>query len=952
MWAPGAAPTRRLVAVGADSQAPQGELEQPKLATAERRAEPAALVGREHELAEIDRLLSEDGRGAGGVLLEGPAGIGKTSVWLAALEAERSRGVRAFVSRPSGDESPLGFAGLADLLEGVVIDGLSGRKRHALEAVLFLRDAEPDGDPRVVYAAVLDLLRELAGAGPVLIAIDDVPWLDAESAAALAFAARRLGTAPVRFLLAARTPSSDGGRLVPALSVERVTIGPLSVGAVGRIVHERLDLRLPRPLIRRVHEVAAGNPLFALELAREIAARGLPLAPAGEVPLPDRVEELLADRVADLDTPVRRTLLAVALSSDPSIEELATVVGDEALEDAVAAGIVSVERDRVRPAHPLLGEVAKARAHPRIRRELHLELAAASPNEERRALHLARAASRPDGALAATVAAAAAHASGRGALTSATELSELALALTPANDPARPQRLIDAARFNDTAGRIKRSGELLRLVLDELPAGEMRAIALLLLASVTYPSVEESRALFDRAIEEAPPRSVLRARALSLRALFDAAEPVERLEQAELLAAEGVRVARASSSPAAAVEAHAILAWIRSMRGLATEDLAAPQVHAGATADLAPYANVRHSPERSLGLRQLWRGEVDAARRTFEATLAVAEERGQTEGYVALRLQICELELRVGRWDRVSALLDEWMHEYDELADSDTALVRCRALLAFGRGDPASAISLAEQALALAQAGGIGRWQRLEALRARGVAALLAGDPETAVECLHSVWEHTQAVGVEDPGVFPVAPELVMALTATGAVADAGTVTDRLLELAARQRHPWGLAAGARARGLVLLAERDDAAAAEALAEAAERFESLGMPFPAARSLVSLGMALRRGRQLRQARASLERAMAIFEELGSPGWVAWARTELGRIGGRRAAGSDELTPTERRVAELVAEGRTNKQVAAELVITVGVVEAHLTRIFNKLGVHSRTELARRLANPG
>jgi DNA-binding CsgD family transcriptional regulator len=229
------------------------------------------------------------------------------------------------------------------------------------------------------------------------------------------------------------------------------------------------------------------------------------------------------------------------------------------------------------------------------------------------------------------------------------------------------------------------------------------------------------------------------------------------------------------------------------------------------------------------------------------------------------------------------------------------------------------------------------------------MASLLVGDAAAAIGSLGEVWEHKVSEGIDEPGVFPVAPELAAALSITGDVDQARAVVDRLAELSERQSHPWGQAATARARGHLLLAERDDERAAWAFAEAATRFESLDMPFPSGRAQIWLGVVLRRARRFREARATLERAAAQFDALGSPGWAERARGELGRVGGRRASGTG-LTPTESKVAGLVARGLPNKRIASELVITAGTVEAHLTRIYAKLGVRSRTELAGLLAS--
>jgi len=239
-------------------------------------------------------------------------------------------------------------------------------------------------------------------------------------------------------------------------------------------------------------------------------------------------------------------------------------------------------------------------------------------------------------------------------------------------------------------------------------------------------------------------------------------------------------------------------------------------------------------------------------------------------------------------------------------------------------------------------------WNRLEAQHAAGLAALLDRQLELAIASLSAVWEHTVREGVEDPGAFPVAADLAEALAEAGQPEAANEVIGRLAALAAAQQHPWGLATADRASAAVTLAAGYDEAAAARLIRAAAAYRALGLGFDAARSLLVLGRAQRRHKKRAAARQSLERARAGFEQLGCPGWAQAAAAELDRVSGRRAAPGGGLTPGEQHAAELAASGLSNKEVAAQLYLSVYTVEAHLSHAYAKLGIRSRGQLARRL----
>ncbi|HEY7076863.1 MAG TPA: AAA family ATPase [Solirubrobacteraceae bacterium] len=890
-----------------------------------------SIVGRDHELAALRELAP--GRP---VLLTGEPGIGKTTLWEAGVGAARERGRRALVARPTAAEARLPFAALIDLCDGIAdaaLAPLPAPQRGALEVAL-LR-AEPRAaapEPFAIALGLLNALRALAADEPLLIAVDDVPWLDAASAEALAFAARRLDGEPIAFLLARRPgrPTGLERALEPAL--QRVAVGRLSLGATRRLLAERLGLSLPRPLLRRIVEWTLGNPLFALEVGRTLREDGIPAA-GDELPLPDALDELLGARVARLDTPQRRLLLALALREEPSVHELAAIAGPAAVEDGLEAGLLELDGRRVRASHPLLAAAARKRARPRERRELHRALARAVEDPQLRALHLALATDRPDAALAAAVDAAAADAAARGARHRAVQLAERALRLTPPDAPERHDRLLTLAAHLEGAGELQRLTDLLEPAIDTLPTGPLRARGWLLLGEGAGPrTIADLDRHLDRALTEPGVSGDVLAYVLAKKAALAAASRVDRIRDAEAWAQRALSVGGAGrEGERLALYA---LAWARALSGRAVEDLCRQS-------DASAYLAI--APERIAGQRLVWRGEIAQARALLERLLAQADERGEPASYALLRLHLCELELRVGDWPAAARRLDEW----EQSAEGDLLIrpmyQRCRALLAAGRGRLEEAERWSREAIARAEATG-SRWDWLEARRAAGVTALLARAPARAAEHLAAAWEHTERAGVGDPGAFPVAPELVEALVDAGEPGAARRVVDRLRTLAERHEHPWGLAGARRARALTA-----DPVDADALAAAADEYGRLGLRFDRARTLLAAGRAQRRLKQWGAARESLEGAAAAFGELGSDGWAELARGELARVGGRRPRESGELTPTERDVVELASTGLANKEIARSLHLAVHTVEVHLSRAYAKLGVRSRTQLAARLA---
>jgi len=901
------------------------------------------LVAREAELAAIAAVLDSDATSVRALVLEGEPGVGKTSLWEQGVTGGHERGMRVLVARASESETGLPFAGLIDLLDGVSSDELvsvPAPQLRALEVALYR--AEPGEDPptdHVVSLALLSSLRCLAAQQRLLVAVDDLQWLDPPSQAALAYASRRLSE-DVTVLLARRPGSRTVlERALADDRVERLVVGTTSLGGTRQILASRLGLRLPHHLLRRVYDTTTGNPLFALEVGRMLAARDLDSL-GDELPVPDAVEDLLGLRVADLPPEARRVLLALALDADLRVAQVRELAGPEAVAQAQDSGVVHVDGERIRPAHPLLAEVARRSASGEDVRGLHADLAAVVADDQRRPLHLALAATEPDARLAEQLDDAVCRASARGATRLAVDLAAHALRLTPPGDPDSA-RVVGLGRLLHAAGEKQRLTRLLEPRVATLPDRADRVRACLLLTGGVVRDNDDILALLQRALDEAGNDAALRLRVLCHLAENEAVIEVRHVGTADEHAAEAVDASAGSSAGARRLALYTRI-WTSALRGL---PLAGLVEQYDALASESTY--LARTPARVVGQSHVWRGEPAEARERFEAFRLLAAERAEPQPYALARLHLCELELRVGDWDAAEERLDEWA------ASTDSSLVhwpmyeRCRSLLLAGRGDAAGAREWGVRAVTQAESMGI-RWDWLEATRALGLAALLDHDAEEAVGHLQTVWDHTRREGVLDPGAFPAAPDLVEAHVELGRLDDAREVVAVLAEAAQAQDHTWARLAAVRGAATTALAAGWSEEDAHALAAAATAYGDLGLAADGARTWLALGRAQRRARKWGGARESLERAVGLFEQLGSPGWVAVARAELERVGARRPSAAGRLTVTERRVADLAVQGLANKEIARALVVTVSTVEFHLRNAYTKLDIRSRMELAPRL----
>jgi DNA-binding CsgD family transcriptional regulator len=898
------------------------------------------IVGREEELGSLYAFIGEAGRRLAALVFEGEAGIGKSTLWLAGLEHARRRGLRVLSSRPAEVERSLAHVGLGDLFEDVlddVLPALPAPRRRALEVAL-LR-AEGSGDPvddRALAVTVHGVLQVLSEREPILIAVDDVQWLDPSSSSALAFALRRLDENPVLVLLARRlVDGAQPSRLEQALSgecVQRLPVGPLSLGALHRFLRDRLDRPFARQTLLRIHERSGGNPFLALELARILDVDIDPLQP---LPVPESLEELVRARITGLPESTRKALALAAALGTPSESFLERAgVASDALDPAAVAHVIERENGTIRFTHPLLSSVLY-RDLGEERRSVHGRIAAIVDDPLLRARHLALSRDAPDADVAGLLDGAARLAADRGASAVAAELAEQALRLTPPDEHGeRHRRALAAARAHQAAGEWTRARAIATELLAEVEIDSVRAEALILLAELE--SLDRGPALLEAALREAASspalQSIVHCRLAWARRYKEGSEHARAaLELAEELDDDVLR-ARARA-------VQAILGWFAG-DAEASDDLPArardfPSAVGGEQlvreATLAVVNTLAPSSKR------------DEARALLEREHQEWRERDEPRSARAL-WGLAWVEFWAGRWALAAAhaaQAHDISIQYGLEVPQDHLPI---AVIAVHRGQLELAREHSERALKLA--GGQFPLHPPQHMAVLGLVALWSGDSSAAAEWLGAADQQAAAFGWGEPSVRWWTSDYSELLLELGRIADAVRVLDVWERDAARVGRDWVLSHVTRCRGLVAAAQGNVEQAASLLEQAVAQHEVVGDPFGKARAQLALGVVRRRARQKRAARDAIRAALSGFEQLGAAISVAKARAELGSIGGRTR--EEGLTAAEHRVAALVAEGRTNREVAAALFLGERTVAGHLTHIYAKLGVRSRTELARRL----
>jgi DNA-binding CsgD family transcriptional regulator len=926
------------------------------------------LIGRDAEAARINEFLGELAGGLRVLLIEGEVGIGKTALLREGQAAATQAGMTVLSAFPVESEIPLEFAGLADLLDevpAVVIDELPVPQEQVLrQAVLRTAPQQRAADPRTTATAVLTLLRRLARKRPVLVVVDDLPWLDAASARVLSFAMRRLRNERVGLLAAVRANWSADSRpiatdSIPAVKVNRIELGPLSLGATRELLVTRTSFSPRRSLLVRIHEISGGNPLFALELTAGVRTGSLP-GLADAVHLPDSLRRLVLGRVAALPPGTRDVLLVSSLSAEQVLPVISGAARNPAtahtdLEVAVRAGLLAVADGDVAFVHPLMRSVVTEAASPADRRAAHRRLAVVARGSEARARHLAFGAEGSDEAVASELEHAALMAAHRGACDIAAELAELAVALSPlAQTQDRQRRVILAAEQRFEASDPTRACSLLESVVDSMLPGPGRAEVWRRLAryrATRGAPLEAWTAALDHALHEAGDDVALRAVILMDQSVStnNAGHVVEAFVIAEqALALAGQTQNRALEAQCCAGLAFGNFVFGQGLRpDLISRALAGPEQSSRLSIELRPKVVIGHI----LHLTD----DLDGARALYEQEYARAVEEGVETGLPLLLWAMVETEGWAGNWDRAEQLAAEG-YRLAEDSGSQVAIAfmsAVRGMLHAYRGRTEVGLRDAERAV---QLGGQVGMPMLGIIAAPvfGVAALSVGDASGAHERLGPFADAMSAGGPVEPGLCRYLPDEIEALTRLGELDAADALLGPFEAHAARLQRKWATATAGRCRGLLLAARGDLIGAEEALDAALVVHGQLAMPFEEARTLLSAGEVHRRARHKRNARVFLQAALVIFERLGAPRWQRRALDELARIGITAVTGQagQSLTAAEQRVADLVVAGRTNAEIAAELFMGQRTVEAHLSRVYQKLSVRSRTELCRLLLSHG
>lgn len=894
-----------------------------------------------------------------GLVIEGEAGIGKTTLWLSLLRRARARGFRVLTARVGQAETVMAFAALADLLSDVDTEHfatLPALQGLALDRVLLRAGAEgPPTDQRVVGAAfvsVLEHLRRSDDQSPVLLAIDDAQWLDSSSRTAVEFAARRLKGA-FGVLVTERCTAGDGEvarwlQLDRPDRLGRVAVQPMSTRELHAAISDRLGRTFSRPTVLRIAEISAGNPFFALELARAVQDdQG-----GTEQPLPATLTDLVRRRIAALDDPDRALLLSVACVAEPTIELLAQANGVDAdelarrVERAEAAGILSLDGHRVRFTHPLLASGVYTDAGPPARRAMHRRLAALETQPELRARHLALASAHGDEEILTALDQAADSARSRGAPAAAAELVDLALGL--GGDTVL--RRMKSAENHFLAGNTARAGALLADAATMEP-GMLRAMATSLLATVRMYENEHAEAveLLRSALDDAAGSPPIMVQVL-LRLSF-ALNSIGELDDARRHVRDAVKLAEELGVPAIT---SAALAWsvhvnFQCGRGLDEDALDRAMQSYDSALDVpiifrAPFVHA---------LALSWTGRLEQAHDELTAVRSVCIERGAESDMMAIAGFLAINHIWRGQVAEAAVEAAEAVERAEQLGGDDVLIipmtVRAAVAAYAGREDAARADA---------------RWV-LTAMRNRSSSHIADWPGMTLCFLEESLGNHREALDALDPAFLAAdqmpcteqmyawhLPDVIEAMVGVGRLDDAETLTSALEQNGARYDRAWMKSVGARCRAMLLAARGDVAAAEETAHRALAEHESLPMPFERARTQLILGQLQRRLRQKNTAATNLAEARQVFEQLGTPLWARRAEAELARTVVAPSEDLSRLTPSEQRVAEMAASGATNKDIAAAMFISAKTVEHNLTKIYRKLQISSRAELGRRMDQAG
>jgi len=918
----------------------------------------SGVLVRTAELRQVRDFVQQVRAAPAALAIQGEAGAGKSTLWRAGIEAAAAAGHRVLRSEPSASETDLAFAALSDLLTEVlplVEARIPGPQREALEVALLLRPAgEEPPAARAIGLAMLAALRGCLSQHSVLIAIDDVQWLDGASRDVLAFALRRMTDGPLSLLVAARTeaaadpltvgapPPPRGWRdLLTALpAAEVIDLAPMDLWQVQNLLPPDITAARARLVARQ----SRGNPFWALQLSASLDADDSEVPPLARTLTGQLSRSLSAEAAAALAVVAAagRTGLPGALAVLDHLADPAAAV-----DAAVLAGVVVETGGRLSAAHPLIGAAAVESLPPGRRAQLYRRLAQVSATPERYAHFMALAAGPgPDGAVADALDTAAATAHARAGNAAAGQFAAQAVAFTPPSDAAAlAQRRIRAGELLYLAGEMEQSlTQLQALDTRSLATEDLeRALPLLVDNTDTVHGHTAATAIVQDAVAAAG--SDPRRRALVLALASDWVYGIRGRRRPA--AAEAISCAEAAG-PAAVPALHRALVNLAVAKVFAAEGLDTGLLDRARRLEAAlPALRLYDTADLHRGVWSWYTDDLDTARAALRRSIARARETGEDWTLSISWCYLAAAEELAGQYQTAAAALEE---AGQAAAGHDWPLSpwhiepRCGLLIAAGNLD--EAVSLADERLPDDES----QPQSTRCLGAsvRGKVSMWRGDTVAAVRHFElAAWCADQREWA-DPGLRCRTDHLLAeAYVALGRLDEARRIAGRLREFGQRLGRSALTGDAARTDALVAAAGGElDAAADHARAAVAAHGRSALRP-EHARSLLLLGQIERRRKARRQSRDALRRSWELATEMGHRPLIDEIERELPRVAAERSG--SELTATERRVADLIAAGATNKDAATALFVSVRTVETHVASTYRKLGVRTRAELARRVA---
>ena len=904
------------------------------------------LLGRQREREALGRLLEAARGGRGGVLvLHGDPGVGKTAL----LEHAVGAGPDFRVVRAGGveGEMELAFAALQHLCAPILglVERLPDPQREALSVAFGLSAGRPP-DPFLVGLAVLGLVSEAAEERPLLCLVDDAQWLDGSSARALAFVARRLLADRIAFVFAAREPGDT------LAGFPQVHVEPLGHRDARALLESVLPGRLDDRVVERIVLETRGNPLALLELPRGLSPAqlaggfGLPAS----LPLSAGIEESFRRRLAKLPRDARRLLLLAAADplGDPALVWRAAQrlgIPESAVRAIESEGLLSLG-EGVAFRHPLVRSAVYGAAASDERHEAHRALAEATDPEtdpDRRAWHRAQAASVPDEELAGELERSAARAQARGGFAAAAAFLDRAAMLTPA--PARrARRALVAAQTKVRAGALDDAVGLLSSTeagsLGELDGARVD----LLRAQISFVATHGSDA--PAMLLAAARRLAPLSRTLACETYLEALSAAMFAGRLAAPGASALDVALAVKGGARPADLVGLELWLDGLATLFTDGYAAAvpilrRAHSGFDGgDMPADEQIRWKWLATVLSIHMW--EDVRWQGISESHVQIARESGAL-GELPLALsQRVYVHLFAGELTAAGLLVDE-IRAATEATGSDLAPYGAVGLLAL-RGREPETIALIdgsrEDVTRRGEGIGLSVLDWAQAVLYNGL-----GRYEEALVPARWVAEHPHDLSTSNWGMV----ELMEAAVRSGTPELAADARSRLAERAKVSGSEWALGIAARSEALFV---EDDLA--EALyVEAVERLGRTRIAVDLARAHLLYGEWLRRQRRGVDARTQLRSAHDLFSAFGMEAFAERARIELEATGERvRRPTVDplgQLTPQEAQISRLVAQGNTNREIAAQLFISPSTVEYHLHKAFRKLDVKSRTQLAHRIS---